>query len=91
MIATSDGKAMLEGVKVLDLTSVVFGPYCTQLLADLGAEVTKIEAPGSGDSFRWSGKAVATKGMSPGFMTRDCKEFCARPLFVRPMGSGLRT
>jgi crotonobetainyl-CoA:carnitine CoA-transferase CaiB-like acyl-CoA transferase len=69
MIATSDGKAMLEGVKVLDLTSVVFGPYCTQLLADLGAEVTKIETPGSGDSFRWSGKAVATKGMSPGFMT----------------------
>lgn len=69
MIDTSDGKAMLEGVKILDLTSVVFGPYCTQLLADLGAEVTKIEAPGSGDAFRWSGKAVATKGMSPGFMT----------------------
>jgi crotonobetainyl-CoA:carnitine CoA-transferase CaiB-like acyl-CoA transferase len=69
MIDTKDGKAMLEGVKVLDLTSVVFGPLCTQMLADLGAEVTKVESPGSGDSFRWSGKAVATKGMSPGFMT----------------------
>jgi crotonobetainyl-CoA:carnitine CoA-transferase CaiB-like acyl-CoA transferase len=68
MIA-ADGKAMLEGVKVLDLTSVVFGPLCTQMLADLGAEVIKVEAPGSGDIFRWSGKSVATKGMSPGFMT----------------------
>lgn len=68
MIAPADGAAMLEGVKVLDLTSVVFGPYCTQLLANLGAEVIKIEMPGSGDAFRWSGKAVATKGMSPGFM-----------------------
>ncbi len=69
MIEGSDGKAMLDGVKVLDLTSVVFGPYCTQMLADLGAEVIKVEAPGSGDSFRWSGKSVATKGMAPGFMT----------------------
>lgn len=69
MIETRDGKSMLEGVKVLDLTSVVFGPLCTQMLADLGAEVIKVEAPGSGDSFRWSGKSVATKGMSPGFMT----------------------
>lgn len=69
MIEANDGKSMLEGVKVLDLTSVVFGPYCTQILADFGAEVIKVETPGSGDSFRWSGRAVNTKGMSPGFMT----------------------
>ena len=69
MIAGSDGKSMLEGVKVLDLTSVVFGPLCTQILADFGAEVIKVETPGSGDSFRWSGRAVNTKGMSGGFMT----------------------
>lgn len=68
MIAGGDGGTMLDGVKVVDLTSVVFGPYCTHILAELGAEVVKVEAPGAGDAFRWSGKAAATPGMSPGFM-----------------------
>lgn len=68
MIVAGDGKPMLEGIKVVDLTSVVFGPYCTHILADMGADVVKIETPAGGDTFRWSGKAVATHGMSPGFM-----------------------
>jgi crotonobetainyl-CoA:carnitine CoA-transferase CaiB-like acyl-CoA transferase len=59
---------MLEGVRVVDLTSVVFGPYTTQILADLGAEVIKIEPP-RGDQFRYSGKAARTSGMSPGHMS----------------------
>ncbi len=42
----------LEGVRVLDLSRILSGPFCTMLLADLGAEVVKVERPGSGDPAR---------------------------------------
>ncbi|WP_209348974.1 CoA transferase [Pontixanthobacter sp. CEM42] len=67
MFAPNDGMPMLNGLKVVDMTSIVFGPYCTQILADFGAEVTKIEAPG-GDFFRYAGKPAQTTGMGPGFV-----------------------
>lgn len=44
----------LQKLKVLDVTQVMAGPYCCQLLADMGAEVIKVEPPGSGDTTRHS-------------------------------------
>lgn len=48
-------KGTLAGIRVLDLTQALSGPFCTQILADHGAEVIKIEAPVSGDMARDSG------------------------------------
>jgi crotonobetainyl-CoA:carnitine CoA-transferase CaiB-like acyl-CoA transferase len=67
-MAMTSKAPMLEGVRIIDLTNIVFGPYCTQILADLGAEVIKIEPP-QGDQFRYSGRPAKTPGMSPGHMT----------------------
>jgi crotonobetainyl-CoA:carnitine CoA-transferase CaiB-like acyl-CoA transferase len=43
---------MLQGIRVLDLSRVIAGPYCAALLGDLGAEVVKLERPGRGDDLR---------------------------------------
>lgn len=48
----------LEGVKVLDLSRLLPGPYCTLMMADYGAEVIKIEEPGNGDYIRWRKPAI---------------------------------
>ena len=55
---------MLDGIRVLELSRVLAGPYCAMLLADLGADVVKVERPGRGDDLREWG---ARTGMNPVF------------------------
>lgn len=57
----------LDGIKVLDLTQFMAGPFCTMLLADMGADVIKIEKPDGGDDIRRSGPPFVN-GESAAFM-----------------------
>lgn len=57
---------MLKGARIIDLSAIVLGPYATQILGDMGADVIKVEPP-SGDLFRASATS-RTDLMSPGFM-----------------------
>lgn len=63
-------KQLLTGIKVLDLTTALAGPFCTRLLHDLGADVIKIEAPPLGDLSRHL--PYLKKGYSGYFMQQNC-------------------
>src|SRR5512143_2396603 len=85
---TRDSGPALAGVRVLDLTRYLAGPYCTMLLADMGAEVIKIEPPAGGREF-----AQALPGAGNYFflsanrnkksITLDVKDARGRALFLQ--------
>ena len=64
---------LLTGIRVIDFTHVHAGPLCTYQLALMGADVIKVEAPGSGDQMRGMGPQLAP-GMSPGFLGQNANK-----------------
>jgi formyl-CoA transferase/CoA:oxalate CoA-transferase len=67
----------LAGINVLDLTQNVAGPYCTQILGDLGAHVVKVERPGGGDDTRaWRSPDIGGQSVTFLALNRNKKSIC---------------
>ena len=82
----------LAGIRVLDLSRVLAGPWCTQLLADLGAEVIKIERPGVGDDTRHWGPPWHGEGderVAAYFLSANRGKKSAAIDFSKPEGAAL--
>ncbi|MBW2288916.1 MAG: CoA transferase [Deltaproteobacteria bacterium] len=81
---------VLEGIRILDLTRVVAGPFATAVLADLGADIIKIERPGTGDDYRYGPSPKGETSLSfqntnrgKRSVTLDLRRAEGRDLFLR--------
>ncbi len=72
-----DQTAPLDGLRVIDLSRVLAGPYCTMVLADLGADVVKVERPGEGDETRSWGPPFAAGEAAYYLSVNRSKRSCA--------------
>ncbi len=83
--------AFLEGVRVLDLTNVLAGPFCCHQLAHLGAEVIKVEAVGRGDLARQLGSdpELNAKGMGISFLAQNAGKKSVTLNLKHPKGKAL--
>ncbi|HJU88054.1 MAG TPA: CoA transferase, partial [Gemmatimonadaceae bacterium] len=75
---------MLAGVKILDLTRVLAGPLATMVLGDLGADVIKVERPGSGDETRGWGPPFDDRGESAYYLSVNRNKLSVAADFDRP-------
>src|SRR3954453_22012 len=77
----------LAGLRVLDLSIALTGPYAAALLADQGADVIKVERPGIGDIARWVG--VAINGMSAFYLACNRGKRCISVALSQTVGQEL--
>jgi crotonobetainyl-CoA:carnitine CoA-transferase CaiB-like acyl-CoA transferase len=87
-------KSALVGIRVLDLSRVLAGPWATQILGDLGADVIKIERPGSGDDTRaWGPPFLTTpegqRGDAAYFLAANRNKRSVAIDFAKPQGAAL--
>lgn len=82
-------RGLLEGVRVLDLTRVLAGPYCTMMLGDLGADVIKVEEPNRGDDTRQWGPPFTKSGMSAYFISANRNKRSLTLDLKKPEGLGI--
>ncbi|WP_424972462.1 CaiB/BaiF CoA transferase family protein [Dinoroseobacter sp. S76] len=91
MATETQAPAPLSGVRVLDLTNVLAGPYCCYQLALMGAEVIKVERPGSGDLARQLGADPARNAANMGisFLAQNAGKFSMTLDLKAPAGKAL--
>ncbi len=90
----NDSKSALAGVRVLDLSRVLAGPWATQILGDLGADVIKIEKPGAGDDTRSWGppfvnKPDGSQGDAAYYLAANRNKRSVTIDFAKPQGATL--